>query len=127
MNIAPFPMREQFPSGLTEARDTWYRETAAALSGAAVDTLVALMRSGPLYDGDVPSKSGRDELLDCGLAAKIVVSGRAMPDACYRYVTPPPLLDPDDYRKGYSDGYQAATYRGNAVYRELLASGRVKP
>jgi len=45
------------------------------LSGAAKDTLNALVNKGPLYDGDVPSKSGRDELLDLGLANKACVKG----------------------------------------------------
>lgn len=38
-----------------------------SLSGAAIDTLRALQR-GPQFDGDVPSKSGRNELVDLGLA-----------------------------------------------------------
>ena len=37
------------------------------LSGAAKDTMNALFIRGPLWDGDVPSKSGRDELLKLGI------------------------------------------------------------
>ncbi|NPT59685.1 hypothetical protein [Paraburkholderia elongata] len=62
------------------------------LGGAAIDTLVALVENGPLWDGDVPSKSGRDTLVVAGLASCIVVKGE--------------------------DGYQAATLAGAAAYRE---------
>lgn len=37
------------------------------LSGAATDTLFCLFIHGPTQDGDVPSKSGRDDLYDMGL------------------------------------------------------------
>lgn len=60
--------------------------------GAAIDTLVALVERGPLGDGDVPSKTGRNVLCEMGLACRIVVNGE--------------------------DGYQAATYAGAAAYRE---------
>lgn len=66
------------------------------LSGKCIDTLVALIENGPLWDGDVPSKSGRDELCGLGLAARIVVKG--------------------------ADGYQAATLAGAAAYREHFGS-----
>jgi hypothetical protein len=62
------------------------------LGGAAIDTLVALVERGPLWDGDVPSKSGRDALVVAGLVSCIVVNGE--------------------------DGYQAATLAGAAAYRE---------
>jgi hypothetical protein len=62
------------------------------LRGAAIDTLVALIERGPLWDGDVPSKSGRDDLVVAGLAVRIIVKGE--------------------------DGYQAATLAGAAAYRE---------
>lgn len=45
------------------------------LSEAAKDTLAALVKDGPLYDGDVPSKAGRDELLELGLANRACVKG----------------------------------------------------
>lgn len=42
--------------------------TINPLSGAALDTLWCLFAHGPTEDGDVPSKSGRDELVSRGLA-----------------------------------------------------------
>ena len=39
------------------------------LSGAAIDTFRALQR-GPQFDGDLPSKCGRNELIDLGLARR---------------------------------------------------------
>ena len=64
------------------------------LSGAEKDTLICLVESGPLWDGDVPSKHGRDLLLEKGLAVKIVVNGE--------------------------DGWQAATYLGREAYKEMF-------
>lgn len=64
------------------------------LSSSAQETLIALVEAGPLWDGDVPSKVGRDELLDAGLAAKVVVKG--------------------------SDGWQAATYAGRDAYSAMF-------
>lgn len=85
---------------MTEANDLHERMRALweGLSGAAKDTLIGLCRRGPLWDGDVPSKNGRDELLDKAMAAKIVL-------------------------KNCEDGYQAATYLGAHVYR----AGFVEP
>lgn len=60
-------------------------------SGAVVDTLIGLIENGPLEDGDVPSKNGRDQLIDQGCAQRIVVRG--------------------------SDGFTAATLKGAALYR----------
>lgn len=42
------------------------------LTGAEVDTLVALVECGPLQHGYEPSKSGRDSLIERGLAVAIV-------------------------------------------------------
>jgi hypothetical protein len=41
-----------------------------ALGGGAADTLRCLFFHGPTWDGNVPSKSGRDELVRMGLAAR---------------------------------------------------------
>jgi hypothetical protein len=41
-----------------------------ALSGSAADTLRCLFFHGPTWDGNVPSKSARDELVNMGLAAR---------------------------------------------------------
>lgn len=70
-----------------EARDVW-----KSLTGAEKDTLICLCKRGPTWDGDVPSKSGRDGLLAKGLAAKIVI-------------------------KDNQQGYQAATYKGSRAYQ----------
>jgi hypothetical protein len=59
-------------------------------TGAELDTLVALVEAGPLFDGDVPSKSGRDSLIERGLAVRIV--------------------------QNLEDGYTAATYAGRDAY-----------
>lgn len=40
------------------------------LSGAAIEVLHCLFIHGPTWDGDVPSKSGRDELVTLGLAGR---------------------------------------------------------
>ena len=63
----------------------------AMLSPHARVTLNALVREGPLFDGDVPSKVGRNMLLDFRLATKVVVAGET--------------------------GYQAATYDGFYVWK----------
>ncbi len=41
------------------------------MSSAAHDTLRCLFFHGPTWDGDVPSKSGRDELVDLKLADRM--------------------------------------------------------
>lgn len=64
------------------------------MTGAEIDTLIALVEQGPLWDGDVPSKAGRDALIAAGLAVRVVVKGE--------------------------DGWQAATYVGRDVYKTLF-------
>ena len=64
------------------------------MTGAEKDTLIALVEQGPLWDGDVPSKHGRDLLLEQGLAVRVVVKGE--------------------------DGWQAATYAGRDAYKSLF-------
>ena len=59
-------------------------------SGGNLDTLIALVENGPLFDGDVPSKNSRDILIAAGLATRVVVKGE--------------------------DGYTAASYEGRDVY-----------
>lgn len=66
------------------------------MNSAERDTLVALVEHGPLWDGDIPSKSGRDVLIDCGLAVRVVVK--------------------------MEDGYTAATYAGRDAYKLLFGS-----
>lgn len=64
------------------------------LNGAQTDTLIALVENGPLWDGDVPSKTGRDTLINIGCAVRVVVKGE--------------------------DGFTAATYRGKDAYKEMF-------
>lgn len=88
-----------------------YRALWGALSGAAKDTLVCLCKHGPTWDGDVPSKTGRDELLEKGLTSKIVMGD------CWRKVAwrrPAKITNPCSEKE---EGYQAATYLGAAVYK----------
>lgn len=64
-------------------------ETAMATNN--LDTLDALYSRGPLYDGDVPSKSERDWLIENGYCSKVIVNGE--------------------------DGFNACTHKGAWLYR----------
>lgn len=66
-----------------------------AMNGAERDCIYAAYQRGPLDDGDVPSKSGRNSLLEKGYMAKVVVKGE--------------------------DGYNACTHKGGWAYRLLEA------
>jgi len=66
------------------------------LSGAELDTLVALIECGPCEDGDVPSKNGRDSLISRGYAVRIVIKKQ--------------------------DGYTAATYAGRDAYKTAFGT-----
>jgi hypothetical protein len=44
---------------------------AGELNAAEFDTLIALIEHGPLEDGHVPSKSGRDGLIQRGYAMRV--------------------------------------------------------
>ena len=57
-------------------------DVAHELSPAAIATLTAAFKAGPLDDGDVPSKSGRDELVAAGLVAKTITKGEWGGNAC---------------------------------------------
>ena len=61
------------------------------MNSIAIDTLKALVERGPLHDGDVPSKTERDLLLDVGLCVKVASGG--------------------------SDGANAATQLGASVWK----------
>ena len=65
------------------------------MDSAARDCIRAAYRSGPLEDGDVPSKIARDKLVESGYMAKVVVNGE--------------------------DGYNACTHKGAWAYRLLEA------
>ena len=56
-------------------------------------SLNEIIKRGPLYDGDVPSKSDRDALLNLGLINKVVVKGE--------------------------HGFQAVNYFGWAVWKSI--------
>lgn len=64
------------------------------ITGAQLDTLIALVENGPLDDGHVPSKSARDDLVQQEFAAKVVHKGE--------------------------QGYQAATYKGSSLYCRIF-------
>lgn len=66
-----------------------------AMDGQERACIRASYDHGPLYDGDVPSKSGRDRLLVKGYMAKVVVKG--------------------------VDGYNACTHKGAWAHRLLEA------
>ena len=46
------------------------RGVGMIMRGAELDTLIALVEQGPLWDGDLPSKTGRDCLIERGLAVR---------------------------------------------------------
>lgn len=69
-------------------------------TGAELDTLIALVERGPLHDGDLPSKSGRDCLVKIGFASQTVVNGE--------------------------EGYQAATLRGVEAYKKYFGASTVQ-
>ena len=66
-----------------------------AMDSSERDCIHAGYKNGPLFDGDVPSKNGRDKLLDKGYMAKVVVKGE--------------------------DGYNACTHKGAWAHRLLEA------
>ena len=71
-----------------------------ALTGAEIDTLVALVERGPLRDGGLPSKVGRNGLLAMGFAAEVVIDK----DYWYYAATPKGL-------EWYLSRYKADTIR----------------
>lgn len=65
------------------------------MNDAMRDCICASFERGPLFDGDVPSKAGRDALVGMGYMAHVVVRGQ--------------------------DGYNACTYKGASAYRVIRA------
>lgn len=65
------------------------------MNGAERDCILAGYKHGPLFDGDVPSKTGRDSLISMGYMAKVVVKGE--------------------------DGFNACTHKGAWAYRLIEA------
>ena len=47
------------------------QEKILGMSGAAHEVLRCLFFHGPTWDGNIPSKSGRDELCELGLAERL--------------------------------------------------------
>jgi len=43
--------------------------------GFCFDTLIALVERGPVQDGNIPSKSGRDALIERGYAVRVINNG----------------------------------------------------
>jgi hypothetical protein len=67
------------------------------MDGGERDTLICAFSNGPLWDGDVPSKSARTQLVSEGFMAKVVVKGE--------------------------DGFNACTHKGAWAARLLTAMG----
>jgi hypothetical protein len=53
-----------------------------SMDGGERDTIIAAFRNGPLFDGDVPSKTARDTLILEKFMAKVVVKGEDGFNAC---------------------------------------------
>lgn len=70
--------------------------TPENITGAQLDTLVALIERGPVEDGDLPSKSARDQLILSGDVARCVV--------------------------GCAQGFQVATYKGSLLYMKIYGN-----
>jgi hypothetical protein len=66
------------------------------ISGAQLDTLTALVERGPVDAGDIPSKSGRSDLIKEGFAVAVLVKGE--------------------------QGFAAATYEGSRLYCECYGN-----
>ena len=67
------------------------------LSATHKDMLRQLCNDGPVWDGDVLSKAARDQLLEQGLASRVIYKGEF--------------------------GYTAATYEGGSLLNLLLQPG----
>lgn len=67
-----------------------------AMNSGERDCIRAAFLQGPLFDGDVPSKTDRDTLISKGYMVKVVVAGE--------------------------EGFNACTYKGAMAYR-LLEGG----
>jgi hypothetical protein len=90
-------MKVRNPELLTPAElayDSQLCEVVKKLSANAIATLHQLVAQGPVWDGNLISKAGRDELVKLGAASKIIY-----------------------FKK---DGYQACTYMGAHMFRKLM-------
>jgi hypothetical protein len=52
------------------------------MGSASRDVLQATYTHGPLFDGDLPSKLGRDKLVELGYVVRVVVKGEEGLNAC---------------------------------------------
>jgi len=71
-------------------------EVAANLNTGHKEVMSACRKEGPLFDGDVPSKSHRDDLVKIGAVAKVWANG--------------------------DQGYNALTYYGGELLRMMETS-----
>jgi hypothetical protein len=55
---------------------------AESMNAAERDTLRCLYNNGPVWDGDLPSKTGRDELVKKGFAVRVIVKRGPGYNAC---------------------------------------------
>lgn len=69
-------------------------------SGFCFDTLYALIKHGPVWDGDVPSKSGRNQLIEHGYAVSTLRNGE--------------------------EGHTAVTYKGIELFKSYLGVETIK-
>jgi len=52
------------------------------MTSGEIDTLRVLYQIGPLFDGDIPSKVARDQLIEEGFAVKVIIKGEDGFNAC---------------------------------------------
>jgi hypothetical protein len=76
------------------------------LSGAARETLICLCKHGPTWDGDIPSKTGRGELFDKGMASRCVMGDQWQSPRSYK-----------GFREQNEQGFSCANYLGSRVYK----------
>jgi hypothetical protein len=77
-----------------EDYDRRCRRAWTLMTSAQREVLAQLVRNGPIWDGDIASKAGRDDLLVCRLASRACVKGE--------------------------QGYTVATYRGWDVFKSAV-------
>ena len=82
-------------------RQATNRKIWGALTAIQREMLRQLVEKGPVWDGDVCSKTARGALFDLGLASRAIVKGES--------------------------GYTVANYRGHAVYLDGNGAGLGAP
>lgn len=91
---AAFETMKRHPDQLSEEYIAASFALHHSLSGGQREQLKQLVERGPVWDGDVVSKSARDDLIGLGLATRVCVKGE--------------------------QGFTAANYRGWDVLRAAL-------